>query len=289
MKLPFIASAILLLAPAIAQAHYQIAPPVPASSTIAPFLTPRANTPALDAFAGVGRELQLQVRWVQIDADNLFIALPAWVKLGTAASSHVATPDELSALKLLEQTGVASTFDQQVGAINNQNAIVSFARFAPFKFILPSEMPFPNPGPLDDMVIPREKSAQTPHIPDLAKPESNLPDMAPMPNAGDKTYSQLPAPNPYVRPQASSEFEDLMVSKFQIRPTVTGQQVALELRDLNSLGKVATNGRANLGETVVFPLPSIFYRVSGIARAVRRAFLLVTPTLPASNSAPAKP
>lgn len=238
---------------------------------------PRANTPTLDAFAGVGRQLQLKARWVQIDADVLRTAFPAWNTAG--ASSHVASFDELRALEILRAAGTASVTEQQINAVNNQTANLSFAPFS-FTFIKQPELT--QKGPIDDMVIPRENSALTPHIPNLATPESKLPQMAPMPNLGSKEYSQLPAPDPEKRERVSRELAELMGYKFKIRPTLIGQQIVLELQSLNSASNIAAKARADQGETVVFSLPNILM-LQGASK-IRHTFLLVTPTLATPRS-----
>ena len=269
MKHLLICGAILLGAPALSQA--QLAP-----EQAPTLLLPKASsqTPALDAFAGVATQLQLQVRWVRIDAANLPANLPAWNKAGASAGasagandkvntwSHVATPAELKTLEVMNRIGLASTTNQQIGATNNQTAALSFAPFTTFSIQMPK------PGPLDEMIIPRTKpdSAAPPiYIPNLAKPESRLPDMAPMPGAGGKNdppfIDQFGMPNlrdlPRTLPQMSPELAELMAYKFQIRPTVIGDQVALDLRSLNSADNIMSLARANHGETVVFALPNI--------------------------------
>lgn len=278
MKPQFAAISILLLAPAIAQAQTGLTLEKAPS-----FAVPRApsQTPALDAFAGVGSELQLQARWVQIAAAALPTALPAWQKLGAGAGSHVATPEELRALQLLNSTGVASTSDQQINATNNQNANLSFSPFT--RIEIPVTIPFSEPGPIDDMIIPRSAAgfeAPQTYIPNLAKPESKLPDMAPMPGIGGKYDLPFtaPLPNPSTRPQMSRELADLMAYKFQIRPTIIGQQIALTLRSLNSADNIGAVARVDYGETVVFSLPNVVM-IAGRTNEIRRTFLLVTPRL----------
>ncbi len=239
---------------------------------------PPSITPALDAFAGVGRKLELQARWVQIDADILPTALPAWQKLGAGAWTRVASPEELRALEILQATGTASIVNRQLDALNNQTANLSFSPFTTF------ELPLADPNSIDDMVIPRPQTNpifdSPPYIPNLAKPESKLPEMAPMPNVGGKNdppfIAPLPTPNFSARPQ-SRELADLMAYKFQIRPTLIGDRTfSLELRSLNSADNMAATSTLNQGETAVFSLPNILMQSPN---KVRRTFLLVTPQL----------
>lgn len=276
MKHSFIYGAILLSASATAQAQQAFTP-----EKAPPLLVPMApvQTPALNAFAGVGRPLQLQTRWVQIDADILPTALPAWNNLGAGTSSHVAAPDELRALEILVASGTVTVSSQQLNVVNNQTANLSFS---PFTIV--ESLPLLPQGPIDDMIIPRADSrfdVPPPYIPNLASPESKLPEMAPMPMPGGKNdppfIAPIPAPNPYSRPQMSRELAELMAYRFQIRPTLIGDQIALALRSLNSADNIAATATVNPGETVVYSLPNIL-ELQGPDK-VRRTFLLVTPRL----------
>lgn len=272
MKSSFLCGSVLLLVPAIADAQdgltLEKAPPV-----VAP-ITP-SQTPALDAFAGVGRRIDLHARWVQIDAEVLFNAFPAWSKLGASAWSHVATSRELAQLALMRSGGAVAVSERQLKAINNQPANLSFA---PFKILKITEVPMlSESGPLDDMVIPL---APPPYIPNLAQPESKLPAMAPMPGAGGKNDPPFIAPIPAPpRPQMSRELAELMSYKFSLRPTLVGDGTfALELKSLNSANNIAATATANQGETVVFSLPNILEFIQSDDKSkVRRTFLLVTP------------
>lgn len=237
-------------------------------------MAPR-KTPALDAFANVDRAVELQARWVQIDADAVPTALPDWSKLGPGAWSHVASPAELTRLDLLGSLGAGSVFNQKIYAKNNQAASLSFSPFVRIQVPLT-----PDPVPLDEMIIPPSDSIfdSSPYIPNLAKPESKLPEMAPMPGAGGKNDSPFASQNPYLRPQMSPELADLMAYKFQLRPTLVGDRTfTLELKSLNSADNVAATATLNQGETVVFSLPNILMVQS--AKKIRRTFLLVTPRL----------
>lgn len=288
MKHSLIFGSIALLAPAVAQAQpqqfsQQVTPPalMPAA--------PRAITPALDAFAYVGRQLQLKARWVQIDAVALAKNLPDWDKPG--ASSHAAALGELKALEVLRATGVASVTEQRINATNNQIANLSFP-LSSFTFI---KQPALAPrGPIDDMVIPHDTSRfdgpQT-DMPNLAKPESRLPEMAPMPGLGSKFDLPFTAPilpsNPYIIPQSSRGTANFLAYKFQLRPNFIGEEIALELRDSNLANSVPLKATVKPGETVVFSIPNVLLALG--SGKVRRTFLLVTPTLPASAPALPKP
>ena len=268
MKFPLAAiGSILLLAPAMAHAQDGL------KLDKAP-----GQTPALDAFAGLGSPLQLQARWVQIDADALPTALPAWNAAGT--SSHVATPDELIALEILKASGTAWVTEQKIKATNNQSANLSFAPFKVFTFN--AATPLPPLGPIDDMIIPRGNSrfdAPQSYIPNLAKPESQLPQMAPMPGIGGKYGLPFSAPllpsAPDVLPQQSTQPSGFLNYKFQLRPTLIGNEIALELRDSNSANAAASTAQVKAGETVVFSIPNVLMAL-GNGKS-RRTFLLVTP------------
>ena len=280
MKYPLVLGSILLLAPSIAQAQLS-AEEAPSLQLPRPF----SQTPSLDAFAGASTQLQLRARWVQISDANLPQNLPAWNKPG--AWSHVATPAELKTLELLAQTGLAKTTDQQIGALNNQSASLSYPPFTSFGSLDSPKFESGDLGSLDDMIIPRDKpnlDAAPPYIPNLAKPESRLPDMAPMPNVGDRDALPLPNPSFSIRPQTSPELDELLAYKFQIRPTIIGQQIALDLRSLDSAENIKSLARADFGETVVFALPNIVeflqsQGADGNQYKARRTFLLITPRL----------
>ncbi len=290
MKPSLICGSILLLAPVAARAQFLADPALEPAPSLK--LTPKpAQTPALDAFAGASTQLQLQARWVQIDADNLPKNLPAWNKGG--AWSQIATPDELKTLERLKQTGVASINEQQLSALNNRNAEISYPLFTSYRLVQP--LP-PNPGPLDDMVIPRgDLRIITPivppyNMPNLAKPDSRLPEMAPMPGINGKLDPPFISPIPNSRLQTAPPLGALAY-KFQLRPTIIGDQIALDLRSVDSAQNIASLARANYGETVVFSLPNIVEllqseRVGGaLYYRTRRTFLLVTPrVLPPAKS-----
>ena len=295
MKIPLVLGSILLLAPAIAQAQFKSAP-----ATVPPTLSlPKTSsqTPALDAFANAGQTIELRVRWVQIEPNVLATALPAWSQLGDALWSRIVSPRELQALTVLQATGASFVSDQQVKTTNNQIAKLSFSPFS--RITLRSEMPLSDPGPIDDIVIPRTKptfDAPQPYIPNLAKPQSKLPEMAPMPGISSKFNSPLvaplPNPNTYVVPLKSRELTDMATRKFQLRPTINGEQIALELRNFDAAGVVARDAATATmkpGETVVFAVHSLMMLSAGrtVYGIERRTFLLVTPTLAAA--APTKP
>ena len=293
MKNSLILASTLLLAPVAAQAQFAGNPAPELAPSLQLPRTP-AQTPALNAFAGMNTQLQLQARWVRIDSANLPKNLPAWNKDG--AWSHVATPEELKRLELLIHTGIASVDEQQLRALNNHRAALSFPPFTSVRFVQSSA---PNPGPIDDMILPREKpglDTTQPYIPNLAKPHSRLPEMAPMPGINGKLdppfIAPLPARDSSVRPQMSHESADSMAYKFQISPTISGEQIALELyvfyaalRSARDVSAMAT-AKAKLGETVVFSLPNMVefieseQSVDGFFRLqTRRTFLLVTPRI----------
>lgn len=285
MKISLIAGAITLAVAGIAQADYQMVPSVPAAPRIAPFVAPRAITPALDAFADVGRQLQLKTRWVQIDANVVAKNFPAWN--AARASSHVATPDELRSLEILRATGAASVTERKINATNNQIAKFSFS---PFDVIRQTRtLKLPELGPINDMVIPRDKAlsdARQIEMPNLAKPQSKLPEMAPMPGIdgefGFPFTAPLPAPIPYVIPQPSRETTDFLAYEFQLRANFIGEEIALELRSSNAASSIPLKATVKAGETVVFAVPNVLImqgRVDMHAK-IRRAFLLVTPALP---------
>lgn len=270
MKISFIAGSITLLAPAIAFAQpSQTEPPalMPAA--------PRAITPALDAFAQAGRGLQLKARWVRVDADILPTAFPAWKADGT--SSHVATRDELRALDVVFATGAASITQQNIRATNNQIARLTFSPFTSFQLQQPF-LPLPAPGPIDEMIVPRSAAPRI-VMPNLAKPESRLPAMAPMPGMGSKfdlpLTAPLPAPRYYVVPQASPQASNFMDYKFELRPNFVGEEIALELRDSSQANSVPMRATVKAGETVVFSIPDVLMVLGN--RKSRRTFLLITP------------
>ena len=280
MKHSLICGSILLLVPVAARAQFLADPALEPAPSLK--LTPRpAQTPALDAFAGVATQLQLQARWVQIDADKLPKNLPAWNKGG--AWSHVATPDELKTLELMKRTGNVSVTEQPLRALNNQTVALTYS---PFKSIRVLQPPPFDSGPIDDMIIPRDKprfETIQPYMPNLAKPESRLPEMAPMPGAGGRLDPPFIKPSPAPAPAPATEFGELLAYKFQLRPTIIGDQIALDLRSTNSAENIISLARADYGETVVFALPNIVEflqngQVDGIIRfQTKRTFLLVTP------------
>ncbi len=263
MKYPIIVGSILLMAPVAAQAQTLDEAP----SVVLP--KPSRPTPALDAFAGASTQLQLQARWVQIDNAALLANLPAWNK--AAARSHVATHDELVTLEILRATGAASINNQQISALNNQAAELWFAPLTEINEGIEIV-----PTPPDEMIIPRAASpfAAAPYIPNLAKPESKLSQMAPMPGINSKLgvrlIEPLPAPKFYSRP-----FVRMVNSKFQLRPTLTGERIALELRNLGAAQGRPMTATLNPGETAVFSLPAANFELS--KATARRSFLLVTP------------
>ena len=281
MKHSLICGSILLLAPVAARAQFLADPTLEPAPSLK--LTPKsAQTPALDAFAGVATQLQLQTRWVSIDADKLPANLPAWNKGG--AWSHVATLEELKTLELMNKTGNVTVTDQPLRALNNQTIDFTYSPFKRFRFIQPP--PFDS-GPIDDMIIPRDKprfEMIQPYMPNLAKPESRLPEMAPMPGASGKLDPPFIKPSP--APAPATEFGELLAYKFQLRPTIIGDQIALDLRSTNSAENITSLARADYGETVVFALPNIVELLQSqgsqesggaLYYRARRTFLLVTP------------
>ena len=256
----------------------------------------RSQTPTLDAFANAGQTLPLRVRWVRIDSAKLPANLPAWNKGG--AWSHVATPEELKRLELLKQTGIASVNEQQLRATNNQTLALSFAPLAFVESL--SEKSLSKSGPIDEMIIPRVESRfvpPPPYIPNLARPKSRLPEMAPMPGAGGKLdppfIAPIPVPDPAKNERVRRVLPELMRYKFQLHPTISGDQIALDLRSLNSADNIAATSRAKLGETVVFSLPNMIeflgsneVRGNIIRFQTRRTFLLVTPRLALDSRRP---
>ena len=270
MKISLTLGSILLMAPTVAQAQFQpdSAPEKAPSLQLPP--TP-VKTPALDAFASASTQLQLQARWVRIDSAALLANLPAWSK--TSTRNPVATPDELKTLEILRATGMASLFSRQISALNNQ---ATELWFAPLDLTGGGPRVRKLPGALDERIIPRAATsfAAAPYIPNLAKPESKLPEMAPMPgkngNLGARLIEPLPAPNPYSRPLVGT-----FASKFQLRPTITGERIALELRRLDVANGHADTATLNPGETAVFSLPDRNFELS--KATMRRNFLLITP------------
>ena len=292
MKIPLILSSALLLAPIAARAQPKSDEPAPSLQLP---MSP-TQTPALDAFAGLNTQLQLRARWVRIDSANLPKNLPTWNRGG--ASSHVATPEELKALELLIHTGLATVDEQQVRALNNQSAALSFPlsvgdlSFAPSVGIRLVEPLAPVVGPPDDMIIPHANArfAPPPYIPNLAKPESRLPEMAPMPGIQGKLeppfIAPLPRPDFNSRPQMSPQTGERLDYQFQIRPMIVGNQIALDLRSVNAAQNFTSLTKANYGETIVFSLPNMVEFIGSneqmgniIRFKTRRTFLLVTPQL----------
>ena len=265
---------------------------------------PSSQTPALDAFAGLNTQLQLQVRWVQINSADLPSNLPAWDKLGT--SSHVATTDELKTLELLKHTGLASVEKQQVRALNNQSATLSFAlpvgdlSFAPSVGIRLVEPLAPVAGPPDAMIIPRgNANFAAPYIPNLARPQSRMPAMAPMPGIKGKldppVIVRIPAPDSNLRPQMSPQSGERLDYQFQIRPMIVGNQIALDLRSVNAAQNFTSLTKANYGETIVFSFPNMVEYLGSnevmgniIRLQTRRTFLLVTPQLALNSRKPTR-
>ncbi len=272
-----------------------VRPPIPEAFKSPAPLSP---TPSLDAFAGVGRRLELRARWVQIDADALPTALPAWNALD--AGARIASPRELAQMALLRSLGSALVTGQTIYTANNQNASLSFSPVARIEAPTILNPEIFERGPIDDMVIPIPQTNPIfdapPYIPNLAKPESRLPEMAPMPGAGDKNDPpfgrDLRTPNPDARPQMSRELADLMAYKFQIRPTLIGDKTfALELRSLNSANNVAAISTINAGETAVFALPNIsefLQNKDAATYKARRTFLLVTPSVAPAQTVPSR-
>lgn len=263
-------------------------PPIPDAFKSDKSDAPQSITPALEAFANDNRLIEFQLRWLQIEADAVTTALPTWEKLGAGAWSHVASPAELTRLELMKALGVSSQTQQQIYGLNNQTTSLSFSPL--LRIEAPTSLDFV-PEPLDDMVLPRSQTNPIfdamPYMPNLARPESKLSEMAPMPGArgqNDAPFSdRLPAPksapDPEKRERVSRQLSELMGYKFQLRPTITGDRAfALELKSTNSGDNIAAKATLEPGETAVFSLPNIFM-ISGTVQKVRRTFVLITPRL----------
>ena len=255
-----------------------------------------AITPALDAFAGIGR-LDLLAQWIQLDAATLDQELPSWKDLSAIGNARVLTPAEKQTLDKLNASGQIAPVTQRVFAFDKRPAFLSYL---PFRPVIQSQIaPSLREVPRDILPQPRPDSlfANPPYIPNIAETAPMLEQMAPMPNGGNRALQPdapppelppdtlilppksgtTPGANPYLR-SAPGDLGDMLGFKFQLTPTLTdGKNMVVQLRGFEqSPDKPNYVAGVELaeGQSAVFSLPQLVLSRGG---QTRRIFLLVTP------------